>query len=355
MVPDRFNPRMLKLAREWKGETQATLAAAAGVTQALVSKMESGLIQHPSEHAVANLANALRVPPSFFYQEERVTGLPDFHYRKRKKLGAKPLAQIEAVINIRRIHVEKLLRSYEVEVARPIPQIDLDEQGLTPEKAAERVREHWMVPRGPIDNVTDLVEEAGGIVIHARFGTALLDGLSFRLQGLPPLFFMNKDAPGDRYRFSLAHELGHIVLHHLPGDDDMREAEADRFAAAFLMPAKEIRPYLKAPKLGSLSRVKAYWKVSIASLIRRAHDIKLITPSQYKSLNIQYRKHYRDEEPQHIPIEKPWRLERIVRYHLDTLGYSVAELAELLCLPSADVERHYLGRSQSGLRLVVSN
>lgn len=45
-----------------------------------------------------------------------------------------------------------------------------------------------MLPRGPVSNLVELIEEAGGIVIIARFGTSLLDGLSFRTEGLPPLF-----------------------------------------------------------------------------------------------------------------------------------------------------------------------
>ena len=353
MAEDHFNPRMLKLAREWKGETQSSLSEKAGVPQALVSKLENGLIHHPGEEALEAMAKVLNLPQAFFCQEERVTGLPDFHYRKRKKLGSKQLTQIEAVINIRRMHVEKLLRSCEAEPAKPIPQVDLDQYGWTPERAAEYVRQYFMLPRGPIDDLTGVIEGAGGIVVHASFKTSLIDGLSFRFGTMPPLFFMNKDAPGDRYRYSLAHELAHMVLHNLPGEDDQREREADRFAAEFLMPAKEIRPYLKAPKLGVLTRVKAYWKVSIASLIRRAFDLKLITPSQYKSLNIQYRKNYHDEEPHYIEVETPKRLTAMVRFHLNNLSYTSSDLAELLCLPRDDVEAHYIGKIDKKPQLTV--
>ena len=161
---------------------------------------------------------------------------------------------------------------------------------------AERLRAYWMLPRGPVANVVELVEAAGGIVVLCRFGTALLDGLSFRAEGLPPLFFMNRDAPGDRFRFSLTHELGHMVMHSVPDDDEKQEDQAHRFAAAFLMPAAEIKPYLAAPRLSSLGRVKAYWKVSIKALIKRAYDLKLITHNQYRWLNVQYSKAFKGGE-----------------------------------------------------------
>jgi Zn-dependent peptidase ImmA (M78 family)/DNA-binding XRE family transcriptional regulator len=352
-VSGRFNADMLKLARDAREFTQADLAKHAGVTQALVSKIENGLITQPSDDVVAKLADAVRFPPKFFEQDERVVGFPHFHYRKRTKLGTKALAHLGAIINIRRQHVSKLLRSYECAPGKPIPQIDLDELGSTPERVAEKMREYWMLARGPIPNVVELIESAGGIVILCRFGTSLLDGISFRAEGLPPLFFMNRDVPGDRFRFSLAHELGHMILHAIPSDDHKMEDEAHRFAAAFLMPASEIKPYLAAPKLSTLARVKAYWKVSIKALIKRAHDLKLITDNQYRWLNVQYSKAFKSGEPVPIEGELPTRLRSMMQYHLTELGYSFPDLAKLLCINSDDLERAYLPKQ--GIRLVISN
>jgi Zn-dependent peptidase ImmA (M78 family) len=203
-----------------------------------------------------------------------------------------------------------------------------------------------MLPRGPVSNLSEIVEEAGGIIISTKFDTILLDGVSFRSEGLPPLFFMNRGMPGDRYRFSLAHELGHMVLHSIPADDAVMENQAHRFAAEFLMPAAEIRPYLKNTnaKLSNFARVKSFWRVSIKALIKRAHDLKLITDYQYKSLNIQYNKTFQAGEPGDVTPEVPARLGGIVRHHLEVLGYSVSDLARLLCFREDDVSRVYLAR-----------
>jgi Zn-dependent peptidase ImmA (M78 family)/transcriptional regulator with XRE-family HTH domain len=353
-IVDRvFNADMLKLARDARELTQAELAAKSGVTQAFISKLEHGLNTQPGDDALERLSEVLRFPEAFFFQNERALGFPHFHFRKRAKLGAKPLARIGAVINIRRQHISKLLRSYEVEVAKPIPQFDLDDVGMTPEKAAERLRAYWMVPKGPVGDLVGLIEAGGGIVVLASFGTGLLDGISFRSEGMPPLFFMNKDVPGERFRFSLAHELGHMVMHTIPDDDEKMEGEAHRFAASFLMPPQEIKPYLASVKLSGLGRVKAYWKVSIKALIRRAFDMKVITQSQYKSLSIQYNSAFKQGEPGEIEIEQPSRLHRMVAFHLENLGYSIEELGRLLAFRPEDVERVYLG-VKPGLRLVHS-
>ena len=354
MDGNSFNPDMLRLGRDVRQMTQAQLADRSGLTQAFISKLEHGLTLHPGEDAIQQIANVLKFPPSFFFQREKMMGLPHFHFRKRAKLGAKPLAHIGAMINLRRQHIGKLLRSYEMEVAKPIPQIDLDESGLTPEKLAGRLREYWMVPRGPIRSVVEIVEEAGGIVIHARFGTNLLDGISFRVEGMPPLFFMNKDVSGDQFRLSLAHELGNMVMHNVPQDDEKMEDQAHRFAVAFLMPAIDVKPYLTGAKLNKFGRVKAYWKVPIKSLIERTYDLKLITSHQYRNMNTQYNKMFRNDEPVEIEMEQPTRLREIVSYHRDKLGYSTEDLSRLLELRHEDVQRVYLG-NQAGIRLVVSN
>jgi IrrE N-terminal-like domain len=149
----------------------------------------------------------------------RPYGLPPFHYRRRKKLSAKTLARIVAEMNIRRMHLAKLLISFDWKTNAFIPEIDQDEYRgrgkgqLSTEEAARAVREMWMLPSGPIANMVELLEANGGIVIPCDFGTELIDAMSQRIEGLPILFFVNVNSPTDRLRHTLAHELGHMVLH----------------------------------------------------------------------------------------------------------------------------------------------
>jgi Zn-dependent peptidase ImmA (M78 family)/transcriptional regulator with XRE-family HTH domain len=345
-----YNPAMLLLAREARGATQEELAQESGVSQALISKVEHGL-SDLSEESASALAKALGFPVEFFKQTDRLIGLPHFHAKQRSRVPVKTLSRIGAMINIRRQHIVRLLRSYEMEATKPIPQIDLEEQGLTPEKVAARMREYWLVRRGPVPSVTEIIEEAGGIVMLARFGTNLLDGLSIRSEGLPPMFFMNRDVTGDRFRFSLARELGHIIMHRIPEDDDMMERQAYRFAAAFLMPADDIRPHLSHPKLTTLTRAKAYWKVPISDMIERAYYLKLITDYQHRKLKTEYSKAFEDAEPLPTDIESPRRLRDMVKFHMEKLGYTVSDLAKLLCAREDYIAQTYLDRPR--LRLVT--
>ena len=182
---------------------------------------------------------------------------------------------------------------------------------------------------GPINNLTVAIENAGGIIIPCSFGTRKIDAMSQWAVDLPPLIFLNKEVPGDRLRFSLAHEIGHIIMHQVPTNDI--EREADKFAAEFLMPKAEIAPYLTNLSIPKLANLKPYWKVSMAALLMRAGDLKKITDRQKQYLWTEMGKRgYRVKEPIDIPMEKPKTINDIVDAHLGGLGYSVAELSSLV-------------------------
>src|SRR5690606_3765321 len=122
----QFNRYMMALARDSRGQTQTELANYLSVGQGTISKYESGL-SDPPDSFVVDLAEHLKYTKDFFFEPGRPHGLPPFHYRKRKQLGTKAQLKIVAEINIRRMHVFKLLASYEDLPPLRIPQIDRDE------------------------------------------------------------------------------------------------------------------------------------------------------------------------------------------------------------------------------------
>lgn len=338
----------MTLAREARGLTQAELANAVQVGQGTLSKYETGVLQPPEEF-VAALGRSLSYPPAFFTQPGHPYGFPPFHYRKRKKLSAKALGRIVAEMNIRRMHVRQLSLSYEMKTNRFIPEIDMDEfQGAGTrrpeiEDVARTVREAWMLPRGPVSNMVELLEENGGIVVPCDFGSDLIDAMSQRIDGLPVLFFVNIDAPADRLRLTLAHELAHMVLHTVTfkADDEM-ERDADNFAGAFLLPAAEFKPQLRQFNLRHLANMKSYWKVSMQAIAMRANRLDLITPYQSKMFFIEMGKlGYRKREPNEPPKETPSRLRRMVEYHQRVLDYSDRDMADLLCLLPSEFNAMY--------------
>lgn len=339
---------MMMLARDSRGVTQAELSSQLAISQGALSKYETGFSDPPMEF-IEELGGALGYPSGFFFEEGRPYGFPPFHYRKRKKLSAKALGRIVAEMNIRRMHIKKLLVSFGSYTNSFIPEIDMDEyQGrskarLSVEDVARQVREMWMLPDGPIPNMVDLLEERGGIVVPCDFGTELIDAISQRIDGLPVLFFVNVNSPADRLRHTLAHELGHMVLHTVTlADDTEMEEQADAFAGAFLLPADEVRPQLRRFDLRRAANLKSYWKVSMAALAVRADRLNLLTSYQRRNFWMEMsRLGYRKREPVEIPPERPKLLRQMVAFHLNKLGYSVGQLAQMLHLTVAEFQEMY--------------
>ena len=200
----------------------------------------------------------------------------------------------------------------------------------------------------------ELLENNGGIVIPCDFGSDLIDAMSQRIDGFPVLFFVNVYAPADRLRHTLAHELGHMVLHTttMKSDEEM-EDEADSFAGAFLLPADEIRPQLRRFDLRQLANLKLYWKVSMAAIAVRADRLKLITPYQSKMFWMEMSSlGYRKREPNEPLPETPSLLRHMIAFHVKKLGYSVSDLAKLLHLKASEFQDMYrseiIGEARSG-------
>lgn len=178
-------------------------------------------------------------------------------------------------------------------------------------------------------NLVREIEDSGGLVIRCDFGTSKVDAVSQWLPAMPPLFFVNMAIPTDRLRFTLAHEIGHIIMHQSPTDN--MEREADQFAAEFLMPRKDIKPYLDNVNLPKLASLKPYWRVAMSALLKRACDLGTISPRWRSYLWTEMGKAgYRKIEPVKIPAEEPSLLDEIINAHRGELGYSDTDLHKLV-------------------------
>lgn len=337
------NPDMIIIARESRGITQNNLAKLLSVSQGRISKIESGLLDNIPDKLLKKLSEVLNYPEEFFFRREQrfPLGLTVLFHRKRKSLPSKTLNKIEGQINVLRIHIESLLRSVELKDNKFFF-ADIDEYDGDVEKITKVVRNTWLLPRGPVKNITNAIENAGGLIFQCDFETNLLDALSFNYPGLPPLFFLNTRAPSDRIRFSLAHELGHLIMHRIP--NPKMEKQADEFAGNFLMPREEIKHQLGSLNLGKLGELKSYWKVSMASLITRANELNKITDRQATYLWMQMGKAgYRRREPVEydIPGEKPTTVQKIINIYQKELNYSINDLCKLLTINPSEFHLIY--------------
>jgi Zn-dependent peptidase ImmA (M78 family)/transcriptional regulator with XRE-family HTH domain len=347
----KLNPQMVRLARESRGITQLEWAEAAKVAQGTISKLELGDKDVASE-TTERLAEAVHYPPSFFFLDEQYAGLgiSILFFRKKASALQRYLRRLQALVNIQRIHTKILLRDVTLTTRSEIQRIDITEFQGTPADIANMVRAAWSIPAGPIRSLISVIENAGGFVFKFPFGTTDVDAISQWPSDAPPLFFVNSQAPSDRTRFSLAHELGHVVMHDSPSET--QEIEANQFAAEFLMPKADIRPHLLEMNLQKSFSMKPHWRVSAGAIIKRAFDLGCMSSQRYTSLFKRYTQlGFRQNEPNPIANEYPQLVKSLVGEILNESGLLISDAAKMLHLYEDEFRQRYL--DSADLRLAL--
>jgi Zn-dependent peptidase ImmA (M78 family)/transcriptional regulator with XRE-family HTH domain len=358
-VPE-FNGAMLRMARQFRGFQQKELAERTHIDPAIISRAENGAVV-PSDGVIGRLGQELNVPESLFGFAFQPVGLPiSYHpmWRKRQSVSQRETDRVLADANMRGLHLRRMLPSVEFEPELTIPRIEPGECGNDCREIARLVRRAWGMPAGAIANLTEYVERAGIFVFHVDLEKKVdVDGLTLRLAGLPPVIVLNSRMPADRMRFSLAHELAHLVMHPVPTSE--MEKQANEFASELLIPSRDIHACFvgKRIDLKLLAQLKPEWRVSMAALLYAAGEIGAIGPGQSQNLWRQYNSHrYKTvgEPPElNFAVEKPSLGEFLVRAHIDDLGYSFAEMTALLGLPEDDIRTMYgLPALRRGLRVI---
>jgi|ERR1017187_590316 Zn-dependent peptidase ImmA (M78 family)/transcriptional regulator with XRE-family HTH domain len=332
---------VIETARRADGLTQEQLAEKVGVTQAALCRYERGM-REPEAEILDRLAQVLNVTPDFLQQSSKIRGAVavEAHMRRRKTAKPSDWKRLEARLNMHRMHARRMFDEIAVRAEHRIP--SLDPLDVDPASAALFVRMQWRMPSGPIRGLTQWTEAAGCVVIQEDFGTGGVDGLSHWIDEIP-IIMLNVTMPTDRKRLTMAHELGHLSLHSQDVSEDM-EAEANAFAAEFLMPRQAIRPELRNLSLGKLLDLKREWEVSVQALIERTWDMKMISAAErmrlYKALSA---RGWRTREPlsdEMLP-ERP-ALPRKIGETLASGGLSQLEIAELAGFARPDPRNPYL-------------
>lgn len=338
-MSSKFNPYAVTLARRSKAMLQADLAKAIGVTQAAVSQWEKGR-RIPEPEILEKIADALDVLPLTLVDENVATTTPMF--RATGVDTKRDERRIEGRTELARLAASRLLEEVEVAPALPWPSVD-DPLGDDPEDAAATLRRVWRIPPGPIANLTGFIESAGAIVLRVDFGHAKVEAAYAHPRRDSKRWilvntFMNDSA---RHRLTLAHELGHAVLHHWDAfnvpDEQGREAQAYRFALALMVPADDFILDIAHTRRRweDFLRLRHKWGISAAALARRARDLHLLDADAYRSINItrRTRGHWKHEPGDDGDLETPTVFPDAVSLLRDHAGWSNDTFAETAGLP----------------------
>jgi Zn-dependent peptidase ImmA (M78 family) len=329
-------PSRLRLARHRRAMTLTALSRASGVPLRTLSGYENAHHSPPAA-TVARLAAALGVRPAFLAADDVDLIEPDVvSFRKLSRTTA---GRRDAALAAGRIAIE--IADW-VEARFRLPEPDLPTlEKHAPETAAEMVRHRWGLGERPVPNAVHLLEAHGVRVFSLADDCRDVDAFSL-IRDDRPFVFLNTDRSAERQRFDAAHELGHLLLHsgaaRVHGRD--REAEANRFAAAFLMPRRAVVAQgLREATVEAILVAKRHWVVSALALTHRLHELHLLSDWNYRTTCVALsRDGYRTAEPGGARPEVSQVLTKVLAALRDRGG--VGDLADHLGLPPDELSRH---------------
>jgi Zn-dependent peptidase ImmA (M78 family)/DNA-binding XRE family transcriptional regulator len=335
-----LTPSRLALARKRRGLTLVQLAGAAGVSARSLSSYENGR-QQPSPAVLHRLGAALSVPAEFLRAgdvDEIPVGAISFRALSKLTAGQRDMARAAGRI--------ALMLAEWIEARFQLPAPDLPSlPNLDPETAAEVVRARWGMGTAPAGDLVRLLEAHGVRVLSLALDCAAVDAFSFTWRQTPYVL-LNTGKSGERGRFDAAHELGHLVLHseHRIPHGPEAEQEANRFAAAFLMPrASVLAQRLTDATADRILAAKPIWRVAAMALTYRLHELGLLTDWGYRTACVDLsRRGYRTGEPGGIPRETSQLLRKVLRLLRDE-GTGPAAIAADLHLTTAELNQHVFG------------
>ena len=329
----------IKQARLANGFTLDALAermTASGlpITKAALSKYELSKSIPQAKFLVA-LAGLLGVRTSYFWDEGKAT-VNWIAFRKRSKM---PQAKQEQVKAFASHVVESQLWLQATLFPKQLANLPKPQDASTLEDAeriAGELRSAWKLGDAPIDSLTSLVEDNGGVVIPCGEISRDFDGLAGRTNHGFPVAVVSTNVSDDRRRYNLAHELGHLIMKCEGLSTRDEEQLANRFASALLVPARAARQELGSKRRqlnwNELGILKRKYGFSMQGWVRRALDLEIIDEAHYRTLCITFSKNrWKKMEP--VPFhgkEEPSRL-KLMTLRALAEGLITGDRAEQLC------------------------
>lgn len=332
----------LKTARILAGYTLSELADILGITKQALSQYENNDTE-PKFDIYLKLLKTLQCKNEFLTTPYKFSfGTQNTFFRASAAADAIEKRNQEVKTDLV-LYLYEFLCEYLELPKLNLPDLDND---LSIEEKANQLRNYWKIYNKPIKNIINVLEH-NGIVVSSF--NPLYGRLNYKIDGYTQqvriknnrLFCVIVEDYKEswvRKNFSLAHELGHIILHNSynyselsKSEQNQLENEANLFASAFLLPKDEFIEDMKFVRsLNDFVRLKQKWFVSIGAMLIRAKQLGIITNDEYLRYIKNYSYHrYRKNEPLDnvIQIYKP----SLFKFSLEMLfenGYTVEEFEQ---------------------------
>lgn len=324
----------VRQARALARMTQTALAKESGVSQGTIAKYERGTLV-PEGGTLEAIAASTGMPVGFFHDRRALesAGASTIRFREHSRMAARDRDRAQVLGDL----AYELTRSLGEGLRLPRVVLPDGSYGHDVARAAADTRiALGFTPDEPIGHLSRAAERAGVRLFQVPADAPAPTAKAQNVQAFSywagtelddPVVVLYRGHAGDRLRWSLAHELGHLVLHLRLVDEARAEPEAHAFAAEFLLPAEPFLSDLGSTiSLAGLVEMKRVWRVSIAAMVQRAYGLGAISEQRRKSLFVQLARHgWRTREPAAVPPERP----RLLRQLAEKASGTPPDLAAL--------------------------
>lgn len=273
------------------------------VTRQALHRYEKGEVI-PDSEMLGLLSEAMQVRPDYFFQETQIE-LGQIEYRKLSRM---PVKEEHKVIEQTREYLSRYLELEEIlglenKFINPLADLPTVSTYQQVNEAANLLRDYWEMGRDPIANVAELLEDKHIKVVEIGADLSF-DGMQTWVnKSIPVIAYNNNiaDKP-DRIRFTLLHELAHLLLKFEVVSDHEKEILCHQFAGAMLLPdvtiVSELGPNRNRFSIPELGNVKKQYGISMQAIVMRALACGIVNSHYTKQFfNMMKQMGWRVEEP----------------------------------------------------------
>ncbi len=327
----------IKNSRIHKGLSLQEVADRIGVSKQMVNKYEQGK-SVPGSEKIILLSKLFHQKPDYFFRKSEVE-LGTISFRKKSSLGVKKINALKEEIRIcieNYLFIENIL-SIENNFKNPLANFVISNEESIKD-AADHLKEKWEIGKDALHNIIELLEEKMIKVIEVDDESGKFDGLATVIDGKYHIIVVNKNYPVERKRFTLLHELGHILLNLKSYDEKMQENFCNLFASEMLLSSAnlilEFGSYRNSITFGETANVQKKYGISFNAIVYKLQQNNILsksrTASYFKKINFDSKLKNFVNASRYAGVEYSDRYENLVLHAVAEELISVSKAAALL-------------------------
>ena len=337
----------IRNSRIQKGYSLQEVAESIGVSKQMINKYEQGLSMPTSEKLIA-FSKLFGQKVDYFFRKPEVE-IGEINFRKKSKFSNKKVNSLKEEIRVQienYLYIENIC-NLNTTFLNPLSESLIHSKAAVIE-ATEKLRETWNVGNDTIHNIIQLLEDKEIKVIEVSEESPLFDGLATVVDEKYYVIVVNKSMPIERKRFTILHELGHLLLNLNHLDEKEQESFCHVFASEMLLAKQNVIVEFGEKRtnvtLNELKNIQEKYGISISAIVYKLGELKILSQEKvsgfYKSLNFNPVKKQEVEKSRYEGEENSSRYENLVYRAVSEEFISLSKASTLLQLSLEDLKNN---------------